>query len=158
MEYKVTVISNEGKNKEAYELVRKVDTSAGFDSDSYNIIVYNYAVELYNGMMFEEAYNILEGATDANSVELRKASAYHLGNSLLKEKQYEAAAEMFEKAEDYSDAAEKVKQCNYQLGIRAYNSKHYNDALGFFKKADGYKESKNYIKKIEEKKNEQTFH
>ena len=145
------VLSSEGKTVEAYEMVTAVNTSAAYDSEAYNVIAYNYAVSLYNEMNFEKAYNILTKATDDASVELRNSSAYHFANELLKNKDYEKAAEMFENANGYSDSDAKIKECNYQLGLINYNKGNYDAALGYFEKANGYKESASYISKIEEK-------
>jgi len=149
---KAKILSAEGKTTEAYEMVSKVNTSAAYDSDSYNIIVYNYAAEFYNQMNFAETYAILEGATDEASVELRCSSAYYMANDFLKAKNYEKAIEMYENAGDFSDAKDRLKQCSYQLGLRYYNLNKLDTALEYFTAADGYKESASYIKKIEEKK------
>ena len=146
------ILSSEGKTVEAYEMVSGVNTSAAYDTESYDIIVYNYAVTFYNEMKFRETYEILANADDAASVELRSASAYYMANDYLKNKEYERAIEMYEKAEGFSDAAERLKQCSYQLGLRYYNLNKLDTALEYFTKADGYKEASSYIAKIEEKK------
>ncbi len=149
---KAKILSADGKSAEAYEMVAGVNTSAAYDSESYNIIVYNYAVGFYNEMKFAETIDILENATDDASVELLRSSAYYMANDFLKEKNYERAIEMYEKAEDYSDSAERLRQCNYQLGLRYYNLNKPDTALEYFTASDGYKEAASYIKKIEEKK------
>lgn len=145
-------LSAEGKTTEAYEMVANVNTAAVYDTDSYNIIVYNYAAEFYNQMKFAEVYEILADATDEASVELRCSAAYYMANDFLKAKNYEKAIEMYENADGFSDAAERLKQCNYQLGLRYYNLNKLDTALEYFTAADGYKEAVSYIKKIEEKK------
>ncbi len=149
---KAKILSAEGKTVEAYEMVAGVNTSAAYDSDAYSIIVYNYAVRFYNEMKFAETYEILADATDEASIELRRSSAYYMANNYLKEKNYEKAIEMYEKAEDFSDSADRLKQCNYQLGLRYYNMNKLDTALEYFTAAESYKESASYIKKIEEKK------
>ena len=149
---KAKLLSAEGKTVEAYEMIAGVNTDAAYDSESYNIIVYNYAVDFYNEMKFAEAYEILADATDEASVELRNSSAYYMANDYLKDKDYEKAIEMYEKAGDFSDAKERLKQCNYQLGLRYYNMDKLDTALEYFTAADGYNEAASYIKKIEEKK------
>ena len=149
---KAKILSADGKITEAYEMVANVNTAAVYDTDSYNIIVYNYAAEFYNQMKFAKAYEILADATDEASVELRCSAAYYMANDFLKAKNYEKAIEMYENAGDFSDAAERLKQCNYQLGLRYYNLNKLDTSLEYFTAADGYKEAASYIKKIEEKK------
>ena len=146
------VLSAEGKTIEAYEEVSKINTSAAYDSESYNIIVYNYAVEFYNEMKFAETYEILANATDEASIELRRSSAYYIANDFLKDKDYEKAIEMYEKAEGFSDSAEKIKQCSYQLGLRCYNQGQFEAALEYFEAADGYGTSDFYVQKIKGKR------
>ena len=146
------LLSADGKNSEAYKMVSLVNTSAAYDSNSYNIIVYNYAVEFYNQMMFAETYEILANATDEASVELRCSAAYHLADNYLQDKNYEKAIEMYENAEGYGNSADKLRQCNYQLGLIYYNQSKLEEALECFTAADGFKDSASYIKEIEEKK------
>lgn len=149
---KAKILSAEGKTIEAYEMIAGVNTDAAYDSESYNIIVYNYAVDFYNEMKFAEAYEILASATDEASIELRCSAAYYMANDYLKDKDYEKAIEMYENAGNFSDTKERLKQCNYQLGLRYYNMGKLDTALEYFTAADGYNEAASYVKKIEEKK------
>ena len=145
------ILSAEGKNAEAYEMVARVNTSAAYDSESYGIIIYNYAADFYNEMKFAETYEILADVDNEACNELRRASAYYMANDYLKDKHYEKAIEMYEKAEGFSDSSVRLKQCNYQLGLRYYNMNELDTALEYFTAADGYNESASYIKKIEDK-------
>ena len=148
---KAKILSAEGKAVEAYETLVGIDMSAAYDSEAYNIIVYNYAVGFYNNSQFDKAYDILKNSTDEASVELCCASAYYMANDYLSAKKYDKALEMYIKADNYSDAKERVKQCNYHLGVKYYNMDRYDTALEYFTAADGYNDTSSYMKKIEEK-------
>ena len=155
---KAKILSSEGKTYEAYEKISEVNTSAAYDSESYNIIVYNYAAELYNKMQFAETYDVLADATDEASVELRCSSAYHLANDLLDDKDYSKAIEMYEKADGYGNSAEKLEQCHDMLGLRAYNTSDYQTAVEHFSKSGDYKESSEYLEKAKKKLDEETYY
>ena len=147
---KAKILSSEGKTVEAYETLAGINMSAACDSETYNIIVYNYAVSFYNNSQFDKAYDLLKNSTDEASIELCRASAYYMANDYLSSKNYDKALEMYIKAEDYSDAKERVKQCNYHLGVKYYNMDRYDTALEYFTAADGYNDTSSYLKKIEE--------
>lgn len=129
--------------------INKINVSYSYDEDTYNDILYKYAVTEYNSGDMTSAYDAFKKVSSYNDAsEYLKKCSYSLGEESMNNQQYFSAIEYFEAADDYNDSADKVKECNYYIGVQYYNNDDMKSARNYFTKVQGYKDSDTYLKKI----------
>lgn len=104
------------------------------NSASYAAV--NRAINELNNGRYKQALDCYAQITDPEIEKYRETEAYYgYGLMLLKDGEYEAAAEAFKAAGEYSDAAEKIFETWIAAGDAAAENGNYEEAREWYKKA-----------------------